>query len=57
MALTKASSEVIDYIIIHELSHLKVHNHSQKFWNLVYKFDKNYKEKISWLEIHGIKII
>lgn len=32
-----------DYIIIHELCHIKFHNHSQKFWQLVEKFYPKYK--------------
>lgn len=56
-ALTKTPPKIIDYVIIHELCHLKIHDHSSKFWNLLYRYDKNYKEKMSWLEIHGIKII
>ena len=31
------------YIIIHELCHTVHFNHSQKFWNLVAKFEPNYK--------------
>lgn len=31
-----------DYIIVHELCHLKEFNHSQKFWNLVAKTMPNY---------------
>lgn len=35
--------EKIDYVIIHELSHIKHFNHSKEFWNLVGKYCKNYK--------------
>jgi predicted metal-dependent hydrolase len=33
-----------DYIIVHELSHLKVLNHSQRFWSEVQKVCPQYKE-------------
>ena len=36
--------KVIKYVIIHELCHLKQMNHSDKFWSLVEKYEKNYKE-------------
>jgi predicted metal-dependent hydrolase len=32
-----------DYIIVHELCHLKVFNHSPTFWNLVAETAPNYK--------------
>lgn len=33
-----------DYIIVHELCHLKEFNHSQRFWDLVAKAVPDYKE-------------
>lgn len=33
----------IDYVIIHELSHIKHFNHSKEFWNLVSKYCPDYK--------------
>ena len=38
------SKKVADYIIIHEMCHLKEFNHSQKFWDLVSKVFPDYKE-------------
>ncbi|MFH1611919.1 MAG: SprT family zinc-dependent metalloprotease [bacterium] len=34
--------KIADYIIIHELCHLKEFNHSQKFWNLVAEITPDY---------------
>ena len=42
--------DIINYIIIHELSHLKHFNHSKKFWNYVEKFCPSYKEKENWIK-------
>ena len=41
--LMRFRKEVIYYIIIHELCHLKEMNHSKRFWNLVEMFCPNYK--------------
>lgn len=44
-----APIEVLDYVIIHELAHLKEHNHSKAFWALVEKIVPNYKTHRKWL--------
>jgi len=36
--------EALDYIVVHELCHLKEFNHSINFWNLVSKTIPNFKE-------------
>jgi len=41
--------DIIDHIIIHELSHLVYRNHSKQFKNLVSKYSPNYREKEKWL--------
>lgn len=42
--------KLADYIIAHELCHLKEFNHSQKFWNLVDKVIPNYEEVVGELK-------
>ena len=37
--------DVIDYVVVHELAHLKYMNHQKDFWNLVGLFIPDYKEK------------
>lgn len=48
-----APSDVIDYVIVHELAHLKEMNHSPKFWNIVAGVMPDYKEKERWLKENG----
>jgi len=38
------SKKEIDYIVVHELSHLKEMNHSKKFWKEVEKYCPDYKK-------------
>ena len=42
--------DVVDYIIIHELCHTKVKNHSQKFWHLVETYYPDYRNCEKWLK-------
>ena len=43
---------VIDYVIIHELLHLKEMNHTRKFWELVSKHCPRWRERRKWLKDH-----
>ncbi|MBD1384601.1 M48 family metallopeptidase [Mucilaginibacter rigui] len=51
--LIKAPLFVIDYLIIHELLHTVVMNHSQKFWTMLKSYYPDYKDAISWLDKFG----
>jgi predicted metal-dependent hydrolase len=42
--LVKANKECIDYVILHELCHISVHNHSEKFWRLLTQVMPNWKD-------------
>lgn len=48
-----APMEIIDYVIVHEICHLKEHNHSDRFWNLVAEQFPDYKAKRRWLKRNG----
>ena len=48
-----APEAVIDYLIIHELAHLKFLNHSQDFWYIVANYMVDYKQWKKWLKEHG----
>ena len=45
--------EVMDYVVVHELAHLKQMNHSKDFWAEVEKVLPNYKEHRQWLKENG----
>ena len=51
--LVMASREVVDYVVIHELAHLKERNHGTQFWALVEKMCPEYKERKKWLKNNG----
>lgn len=60
--LVMAPVETIDYVIVHELSHLKEMNHSKNFRNLVQKMMTwldlwDYKIHKKWLKQHWNKLI
>ncbi|MEO1433894.1 MAG: M48 family metallopeptidase [Bacteroidota bacterium] len=48
-----APDEVVDYIIVHELSHLIEMNHSARFWKIVSDVMPDYKRHERWLKEHG----
>lgn len=51
--LVKTPTLVSDYIIIHELVHTKIMNHSGKFWILLKSLYPNYRNAMSWLDKYG----
>ena len=55
--LLKAPSDIIDYIILHELCHFKIKEHSHHYWDLVYRHMPNYREKIDWLNTNGVNLM
>ncbi len=55
--LLKAPEDVIDYIILHELCHLKIKEHSHHYWDHIRRCMPNYQEKIEWLKISGNHLV
>ena len=55
--LLKAPEAVIDYIILHELCHLKIKEHSHHYWDLVHRFMPNYQDRIEWLKSNGDNLL
>jgi predicted metal-dependent hydrolase len=51
--LVMAPAEVVDYVVMHELVHTQVHNHSKTFWNKVAQLMPDYKSRLAWLKKNG----
>ena len=54
--LVMAPLDVIDYVVVHELVHLRVKNHSSKFWKAVESIYPEYKKQRKWLRENGGKL-
>jgi predicted metal-dependent hydrolase len=44
---------MLDYVIVHELSHLVEMNHSKRFWDVVEKVMPDYQTKETWINANG----
>jgi predicted metal-dependent hydrolase len=49
--------EVVDYVVVHELCHLLVPNHSKRFWKKVEKILPDYRKQKKWLREHSLDMI
>ena len=54
--LMMAPEPVIDYVIIHELAHLKEMNHSKNFWKLVAEHCPKWRTHRKWLKSHEAEL-
>ena len=54
--LIMAPEPVIDYVIIHELAHLKEMNHTKRFWGLVAEHCPRWREHKKWLKDHETEL-
>ena len=52
-----APDYIIDYLIIHELSHIIQPNHSQDFWHHVAKYCDSFQTKRKWLRENGHRLV
>lgn len=48
-----APMRIVDYVVVHELSHLIHADHSPDFWSVVASVMPDYRERKEWLRIHG----
>ena len=55
--LVMAPHKVIDYLIVHELTHLEHPDHSKRFWAKVARRCPDYKKHEEWLLTHGRAVL
>ena len=48
--LIMAPVSVVDYVVLHELVHTQIKNHSKNFWNKVGELMPDYKSRLAWLK-------
>jgi predicted metal-dependent hydrolase len=51
--LVQMPPEIRDYVLLHELMHLRQQNHSPRFWRLVEQACPGFKDAERWLRIQG----
>ena len=51
--LVLAPAEVLEYVVVHELCHLREPNHSLRFWTLLESVRPAYRREKEWLARHG----
>ena len=55
--LALAPLEVLDYVVVHELCHLRVPDHSRRFWRLVESRRPEWRRQRDWLTEHGPEML
>ena len=55
--LLLAPEPVLDYVVWHEVCHLRVMDHSQRFWALLAGYCPGYKEQQRWLRRYGSTLV
>ncbi len=54
--LVMAPYPMIDYVIVHELAHIKIKNHSRTFWNFMEEIMPDYKNRRKWLKDNSVML-
>ncbi len=50
--LVCAPQAILDYVVVHELCHLLIPDHSQRYWRLLHSIMPDYENKKEWLRIN-----
>jgi predicted metal-dependent hydrolase len=55
--LVLAPLDVLDYVVVHELCHLREHNHSARFWTLLESRRPDFRACRDWLDDYGPELL
>ncbi len=55
--LVLAPLAVVDYVVVHELCHLRIPNHSRSFWALVEQHRPHWRDERAWLREYGSELL
>jgi len=55
--LMMAPPEILDYVVAHEVAHLKHMDHSKKFWDACYETDSDADNARQWLRDNGNQLM
>jgi len=55
--IVMAPNRIVDYVVVHELCHLKQLDHSPKFWKEVKRVMPDYAEHKEWLKVNSGKLV
>lgn len=56
LMLIALPKHLIEYIVVHELAHLKLRDHTKKFWRLVKEYCPQYKERKKELKTYSLMV-
>ncbi len=55
--LLKTPQKMIDYVILHELAHLRIRGHGHEYWAFLAKFMPDYEKRKMWLEKNQLEVL
>ena len=55
--LMMALPEIVDYVVVHKLAHLREANHTRAFWSIVADYDLDYQSHSAWLDENSARLV
>lgn len=55
--LLLAPEDIVEYVVVHELVHLDIHDHSEEFWSKVEEILPDYRKSKGWLKTNGYGLL